>query len=243
MASWRRHGRLDDYEYYHRHHRHRNRRHATVTGFCLIAAFVLFLFVALSLPIMKSVYLLQFNGRTASNVPATSVGTELRFGVWGFCVTSVLNKPTLFTNTGRCLGPQLGYTIDPEIIRAVTNEPDLANLILKSITVLLVLHPIAAGLAFLTLLPVIASCCVFHAAPWNFSLVLSVATAIVSSIVFAADLALVIVARHKLKNDSAFNVTLSFGNGVWMVLVGMLFTWVAMILLSARICGCCGLGR
>jgi len=243
MASWRRRGRLDDYEYFHRHHRHRNRRHAVVTGFCLITAFTLLLFVALSLPIIKSVYLLKFNGHAASDVPATSIGTELRFGVWGFCVTSVLNRPTLLANNGRCLGPQLGYTIDPEIIKAVTNEPDLANLILKGITVLLVLHPIAAGLAFLTLLPVIASCCVYHAAPWVISLMLSVATAIVSSIVFAADLALVIVARHKIKSDSAVNVTLSFGNGVWMVLVGMLFTWVAMVLLSARICGCCGLGR
>jgi SUR7/PalI family len=149
----------------------------------------------------------------------------------------------LFTNTGNCLGPQLGYTIDPETIRVVTDEPDLANLILKGITVLLVLHPVAAGLAFLTLLPVIASCCVYHFAPWIISLVLSVATGLVSTIVFAADLTLVIVARHKIKRDSAVHVTLSFGNGVWMVLVGMIFTWIAMILLSARVCGCCATRR
>lgn len=87
MASWSRRGRLDDYEYYHRHHRHRNRRHATLTGFCLIAAFMFFLFVALSLPIIKSIYLLKLDGHAVSSVPATSIGTELRFGVWGFCVT------------------------------------------------------------------------------------------------------------------------------------------------------------
>jgi hypothetical protein len=87
MADWSFRGRLDDYKYYHRYHRHRNRRHAAVTGFCLIAAFVLFLFVALSLPIIKSVYLLKFDGHTSSNTPATSIGTELRFGVWGFCAT------------------------------------------------------------------------------------------------------------------------------------------------------------
>jgi len=154
-----------------------------------------------------------------------------------------LNKPTLFANNGRCVGPQLGYTINSAYIEGVTNEPELANLILKAITILLVLHPIAAGLALLTVLPVIASRCVFHRAPWIISLILSIATAIMSTIVFVADLALTIVARHKLKEQKTVNVTISFGNGVWIVLVSMLFTWVALVLLSARVCGCFGFGR
>ncbi|KAI0300471.1 actin cortical patch SUR7/pH-response regulator pali, partial [Multifurca ochricompacta] len=216
---------------------------AVVTGFCLFAAFVLFLFVALSLPIIKSVYLLQIDGNTSPTLPKTSIGTELRFGVWGFCATSALNKPTPVSNTGECIGPQLGYTIDPQTIAVVTNEPDLANLVLKGLTILLVLHPVAAGLALLTLIPVIASCCVYHFAPWIISLVLSVATAIVSTIVFAADLALVIVARDKVKHQSTVNVSISFGNGVWMVLVSTVFTWMAMLLLAARVCRCCGFGR
>jgi len=157
--------------------------------------------------------------------------------------SSVLNRPTFFVNNGECIGPQLGYTIDPRVIAAVTNEPELANLILKALTILLVLHPIAAGLAFLTLIPVIASCCVFHTAPWIISLVLSVATAIMSTIVFAADVALVLVARHKLRSQHTVNVTVGFGNGVWIMLVSTIFTWVAMILLAARVCYCCGYGR
>src|SRR6266850_6491205 len=76
----------DDDEYYHVHHRRRNRRYATVTAFCLITASVLFLFVALSLPIIKSVYLLKLEGHPSSSQPATSLGTEIRFGVTGFSV-------------------------------------------------------------------------------------------------------------------------------------------------------------
>ena len=272
---WRHRVRFDDAHF---RLRRRNRRHATFTAFCLIAASILFLFVALSLPIIKSVYLLQINGHPSPSQPATTIGTEIRFGVWGFCVTrsaspnfalstlsdvlqlqfvvassshphchipfsSVLDKPTFFGDNGDCIGPQLGYTVSPTFIEVVTNEPELANLILKALTILLVLHPIAAGLAFLTVLPVIASCCVFHVAPWIISLVLSVATAIISTIVFAADLALVIVAKHKLKEQHTVNLTISFGNGVWMVLVSTIFTWAAMILLSARVCRCCGFGR
>jgi hypothetical protein len=154
-----------------------------------------------------------------------------------------LDQPTFFSNNGDCVGPQLGYTIDPTYIAGVTNEPDLANLILKALTILLVLHPIAAGLAFLTVVPVAASCFVYHKAPWIISLVLSIATAIMSTIVFGADLALIIVARHKLSDQDKYNVTIDFGNGVWIVLVSMLFTWVALLLLSARVCRCCGFGR
>jgi hypothetical protein len=273
VFGWRRSESFDENDDHYLYLRHRNRRHATFTGFCLFTAFILFLFIALSLPIIKTVYLLQINGHPSSSLPETSIGTELRFGVWGFCVTrfvillpplrphrrsltpgrvffafplsffSQLNQPTFFNNNGECVGPQLGYTIDPRIIAVVTNEPALANLILKALTILLVLHPIAAGLAFLTLLPVIASCCVFHPAPWIISLVLSVATAIMSTIVFAADLALVLVAKHKLRDQHTVNVTVGFGNGVWIVLVSTLFTWAAMILLAARVCYCCGFGR
>ncbi|KAI9465928.1 actin cortical patch SUR7/pH-response regulator pali [Lactarius psammicola] len=222
MACWRRRGRFDDYD----------------DGFCLSAAFLLFLLVALSLPIIKSIYLLQLEGITSPSQPATSVGTRLRFGVWGFCATSVLSG-----STGECIGPQLGYSIDPQTIAVVTDEQNLADLILKGLTFLLVLHPVAAGLALLTLLPVTASCFVYHHLPWIISLVLSVPTAIVSTVVFGADLALVIVAKNKVKDNSTLNVSIDFGNGVWMVLVSALFTWIAMVLLAARVCRCCGFGR
>jgi len=125
----------------------------------------------------------------------------------------------------------------------VTNERNLANLILKGLSVLLVLHPVAASLALLTLLPVTASCFVYHHLPWIISLVLSVPTAIVSTAVLGADLALVIVARNKVKDQSTVNVSIDFGNGVWMALVSTLFTWIAMVLLAARVCRCCGFGR
>lgn len=87
VFCWRGRGRVDDYDDYYYLHRRRNRHHAVFTGFCLISASILFMFIALSLPIIKSVYLLQLSGHPSSSQPATSIGTELRFGVWGFCVT------------------------------------------------------------------------------------------------------------------------------------------------------------
>ncbi|KAF8271126.1 hypothetical protein EI94DRAFT_1770589 [Lactarius quietus] len=196
-------------------------------GLLPFGAFLLFLLVALSLPIIKSIYVLQIKSLTSPAQPETSVATQLRFGVWGFCASSELSgSPT------ECVDH-----------RVITNQTELVDIILKGLTILLVLHPIAAGLALLTLMPVAASCLVYHKLPWILSLVLSVPTAIVSTIVFAADLALVIVARNKATDYSAIHLSIDFGNGVWMVLVSTLFTWIAMVLLSARVCRCFGFGR
>lgn len=270
LCCWRRRGRFDDYDDYdHLHHR-RNKRHATVTGFLLFGAFLLFLLVALSLPILKSIYLLEIRSKTSQI--ETTVATRLRFGVWGFCASRFVSPSFLYKWTHRlatrysrrggwklmkailhssalrdtpteCVGPQLGYSVDPLTIEVVTKETDLADVILKGLTILLVLHPVAAGLSLLTLVPVTASCFVYHKLPWIISLVLSVPNAIVSTIVFGADLALVIVARSKIKDEAALHIAIDFGNGVWMMLVSAMFTWIAMVLLSARVCRCCGFGR
>lgn len=73
---------------HHRHHQHRRERgHTGGTTFLLLCAFILFLLVALSLPIIKPIYLLQLDGIITNNQPETSIGTQVRFGVWGLCVT------------------------------------------------------------------------------------------------------------------------------------------------------------
>ncbi|KAI0061031.1 hypothetical protein BV25DRAFT_1806512 [Artomyces pyxidatus] len=245
MSWFRRRDRYDDDygHHHHRHHRRRHVRHATFTGFLLFASFLLFLLVGISLPIIKPIYLLQLNATPAANLPVTSIGTEVRFGVWGFCVTSALNPPTFFTNNGDCYGPQLGYTISPDIIALLTSDTTDVQIVLKGLTILLVLHPVASGLALLTLLPIALTCCVFHPAPWIISLILSIVTAIVSSVVLAADLALVIVARDRLKDIAVAHLTADWGNGVWLVVAAVALSWLSVVFVSARVCGCCGYGR
>ncbi|KAI0067664.1 hypothetical protein BV25DRAFT_847757 [Artomyces pyxidatus] len=245
MLWFRRRSRLDVYRHHHHHHHHPRRhvQHATFTGFLLFSAFLLFLLVGLSLPIIKPIYLLQLNAIPEANEPVTSIGTEVRFGVWGFCVTSALNPPTIFTNSGDCFGPQLGYTISPDVISLLTSDTTDVEIVLKALTVLLVLHPVASGLSLLTVLPIALTCCVFHPAPWIISLILCIITAIISSLVLAVDLALVIVARDRLKDLTVAHLTADWGNGVWMVVVAVALTWSCVVLVSARVCRCCGYGR
>jgi hypothetical protein len=101
MVFWRRRGRFDDYDDYDYHHHRRNKRHATVTGFFLFGAFLLFLLVALSLPIIKSIYVLEISGKTSPTEIESDVATRLRFGVWGFCASRFASP--LFSSSGHHL--------------------------------------------------------------------------------------------------------------------------------------------
>lgn len=53
----------------------------------LLIAFVLLLLVSISLPIVKAVYLFTLQAKDAEDLQPTSIGTEVRFGVWGYCAT------------------------------------------------------------------------------------------------------------------------------------------------------------
>ncbi|KAK7691753.1 hypothetical protein QCA50_005154 [Cerrena zonata] len=226
----------------HHHHHHPARplvayRGTSIFAFLfLLASFVLFLLVAISIPIIKPIYLFIFDFGVQEGQPQTSIATDIRFGVWGFCASSNLNLPTVFENDGSCTSPRLGYDI-PEDLLALTGHPELANSVLKGLTVLLVLHPVCAGLAFLGMFTslFLASHCMSI-----LSLLITVVTAIVSSVVLAADLALTIVARDRVSNLTSGIVTVGWGNGVWMVVAGVACTWFSVILLSAVACRCCG---
>ena len=60
--------------------RRAHRRLSLTTGFFLFSAFVLLLLVALSLPIIKAIYLLELEATTVQIINS-SIGTSIRFGV------------------------------------------------------------------------------------------------------------------------------------------------------------------
>jgi hypothetical protein len=64
----------------------RRHRVLSISSFVLhLTAFVLLLLVGLSLTIIKAIYLLALKAN--GNRIATSLATELRFGVWGVCAS------------------------------------------------------------------------------------------------------------------------------------------------------------
>jgi hypothetical protein len=66
--------------------------------------------------------------------------------------------------------------------------------------------------------------------------------ALLSTVVFAADLALVLVAKNGTASLTQFSISITWGPVVWMTLTAVILSWIGMILLSIPVCGCCGIG-
>lgn len=63
-------------------------RYISLAAFLLLfIAFIIALLIALSLPIIKTVYLLRVDAIVNPNQPRTNIATVLKFGVWGVCAT------------------------------------------------------------------------------------------------------------------------------------------------------------
>jgi hypothetical protein len=134
----------------------------------------------------------------------------------------------------------LGYDIPSNITDFTGISPTVINAVETSLLAILVLHLVAAGLSFFGYM--LSLFLVSHRAA-IITLIIAIITAIVASVVFAIDLALVIIARNEINDSPAFRLQVDWGNAVWMVLVAVVTTWLAVITLSARACYCCGVKR
>jgi hypothetical protein len=130
----------------------------------------------------------------------------------------------------------VGYKI-PQSVLQVTGYPDLAKAVLQGLTALLVLHAVVAGLSFAG---AVTSLFLESHAMHIISLIFTIVNTFLSSIVFAADLARNIIARDRVPKLTGTNLDVQWGNGVWLVLVGVVLSWLGVILLSIPVCGCCG---
>jgi hypothetical protein len=104
-------------------------RHCVVSGFSfilLVAAFILLLLVAVSLPILKPVYLLGVKS-TSIGQPMTSNATELRFGVWGVCAFRYVTRSRLMRHMDYDQRPVAQPTSQPRSPKLFALAPNSAT--------------------------------------------------------------------------------------------------------------------
>lgn len=156
-------------------------------------------------------------------------------------VTCSTFNSQLEPNSETCFGPKLGYDVASFIdLSEAGISPTIVTIVEDALSVVLVLHPVSAGLSFLSL---IFSLFLHSHAFSIFTLILTIINALVSTVSMAIDLTLVLVARSRLPSLGTLSIAVDFGNGVWMTVTGVVLTWIGVVLLSARACYCLGVGR
>jgi len=213
---------------------------AALTPFWIFSAFLLLLLVSLSVPIIKTIYIFKLVADITVSVLSSSASATAVFGVWGYCTdgisVSVLGEHD--TTAGECSKTHLGYDINPIIGDLLQSQGYNPSLVSKGVIAVLVLHPIACGLCFLALLTSLvmlrptrisrgASIC---------TLLVGLLATVVTTAVFLIDVIVVAVVRHKIKNETDGDVTLNWGNAVWMTLGATIAMWLALVGACAGIC-------
>jgi hypothetical protein len=153
---------------------------------------------------------------------------------------SVSSGPRYFAD---CIGPQLGYNLPPTIIAQAVQfgiNQSIIDLLKHTLVIVLALHPVLAGLCFIAFINALF---LGSRAISILALIFSVITALLSTILFAVDMIIVTTVRKPLTNSFLGTFGVTRGNGLSMMIVAAIMTWMATVLLFARACYCCGVRR
>ncbi|KAI0647186.1 pali-domain-containing protein [Trametes meyenii] len=216
---------------------------AAITPLFLFVAFLLLLLVSLSLPIIKSIFLFRLVANSSASFLDSSASGQVRFGVWGYC-TSAITVEVIGVDhetAGQCSSAHLGYQFDPTVAHAL-HVNGFTDTISRTLSAVLVLHPIACALTFLAL---VASLFITsRRSPYTISRPAALTTlgvgllaAVITTIIFLVDVIFVAVVRHRINDESHGVLQLSWGNAVWLTLGATIALWGAIVSDCAGICG------
>ncbi|KWU41618.1 pali-domain-containing protein [Rhodotorula sp. JG-1b] len=193
-------------------------RPATPGTIVVLAATVLLVLVSVSVPITKSIYFLKAN--ITADVQGIDIKGTVTLGCWGYCVGDT------------CTPSKLGYNLDIlKLFGENGNIAGVSNAVLKWITYLLILHPIAAALAALsTLMGLVAHLRGFGAT--CFTTCIASLAATVALLAFVFDIVVFLIAKNRIES-AASGESAELGNAVWMTLAAMI-----LLLTSGFFFGC-----
>jgi len=187
-----------------------------------LAATVVLVLVSVSTPIYKDIYFLSAD--LGVSVASVSLKGKVTLGVFGYCVEGIGSEAV-------CEGPRLGYELDSDQIFGNTTSIQLPNSLIKWLTIVLILNPVAAGLAGIVfILGVVA-----HFREFSTSRVTtwfaSIATT-VAMLAFIFDIVLFLIAKSRINAVSTDNVSVNaeLGKAVWLALAGFILLMLSSCL-------------
>jgi len=183
--------------------------------FLLLASAILLLITTITAPVINDFSMLTVTLTNQSSIRNSSV----TFGTFGFCVRDVADDG----DKDFCTGKHIGYNPALEMARIESTDFSQASEnTSKGLTRVMVLHPVACGMAFIAfLLALGAGVC-----GALFASFVSALTFIVALVVTVTDFVLFgIIKNHVNKDGSGSHA--KFGVGIWTELAAMILLFFA----------------
>ncbi|KAH8801719.1 SUR7/PalI family-domain-containing protein [Xylogone sp. PMI_703] len=197
--------------------------------FLLLAAAVLLLITSISAPVVNDFALLKVKLTNSSDFHRS----QISFGSYGYCI---LNAAPANTQQDWCTGSHIGYN-PAATINGIDqdNFSDATRDSVRALTRVMVLHPIACGLAWIAFFIALGSG-IFGSV---IAALLSALTFIVSVVVMACDFALFGIIKHHVNNNGN-GAHAYYSVAIWTVMAATIALFIAtfMVLL-----GCCARRR
>ncbi|KAI0875463.1 pali-domain-containing protein [Hypoxylon argillaceum] len=200
--------------------------------FFLFAATVLLIITDISAPVVSSISLLKV--QLGTNQRSNLFNNEddrfptITFGTFGYCLTDVTA-----VGSKSCSPSHIGYDPVAVIEQNVedTSFSDYAHDTARALTKVMVLHPIATGLAFISFLLGLGAGFVGSL----FAALGSFVTFLVVLVVLITDFVSFAIVRSAV-NDSSASVSASWGPASWTTLVAAILCLFATIILLFTCC-------
>jgi len=199
--------------------RHRTGMLHHVGTFLLFAAAILLLVTTITAPVVGDLAILKVMLTNFTDIRNSSV----TFGTFGYCV---LDVPPITTDQDLCFPKSVGY--DPASIMALidgtgfsTASGDTAN----ALTRVMILHPVACGLAFIAFFLALGSGFVGSL----FASMVAGITFIVTLVVMATDFVWAGIIKNAVNNDGTGSHAY-YSVGMWTILAAMVILFFATII-------------
>jgi hypothetical protein len=184
--------------------------------FLLFAAAILLLVTTISAPVVGDIAILKVMLTNRSDIRNSSV----TFGTFGHCV---LDVAPVATDQDQCFAKHIGYN-PAEIMSGIdhTTFDKAATDTTKALTRVMVLHPVACGLAFIAFLLALGAgfCGAIFA-----SMVAAIAW-LVTLVVMVTDFVLFGIIKRHVNNDGSGSHAY-FSTGMWTILAAMIVLFFA----------------
>ncbi|GAA5971950.1 hypothetical protein JCM11641_001583 [Rhodosporidiobolus odoratus] len=180
---------------------------ATPGTLVVLAATILLILVSVSTPLLKSIWFLKAS--IDVSVGSTDISGQVTLGAWGYCVGDT------------CTDARLGYSLDVQELFGVSSRiSGISTSVLKWITYLMILHPIAAAFGVISVIfGLLAHMRNFAGTALTTCFASFAAT--FSLLAFVFDIAVFVIAKQRIESSDVGGKA-ELGSAIWMTLAAMI---------------------